>query len=192
MRALLVALLALSGCDSGEERTRVTVRAAEPSPTEPDIGEPPVVEPEPVAEAAPPGPPPEVAEPYDDAADAEREIDQALARARARDKRVLVVFGANWCSWCRRLEHVLQSHPAVSRALTDGFEVVHVSTGARRSGKNAAINARYGDPIQHGLPVFVVLDGTGEIVMTQETGSLEVDDRHDPEKVLAFLARAQD
>lgn len=134
--------------------------------------------------------PPEVASPYDDDADAEADIARAVAAARTSGKRVLLIMGGNWCVWCRRLEHVLQNHPAVRAELARRFEVVHVSTGARRSGKNAAINARYGDPMQHGLPVLVVLDGEGRVVTTQETGSLEVGERHDPDKVLAFLQRA--
>lgn len=52
---------------------------------------------------APSGPPPEVARPYDETADAEQEIAAAVAAARGDGKRVLLVFGANWCSWCRRL-----------------------------------------------------------------------------------------
>lgn len=66
-----------------------------------------------------------------------------------------------------------------------------MNTGARRSGTHAAINQRYGDPMQHGLPVLVVLDGQGRRVITQETGSLEIGDRHDPAKVLEFLRRAR-
>jgi len=135
------------------------------------------------------GQPLEVERPYDERADAERQLTQALAAARGNGKRVLVVFGANWCVWCRRLEHILKHHPEVSRALSDGFEVVHVDTGARRTGKNAAINERLGDPMRHGLPVVVVLDATGRVLTTQETGSLEDGDHHDPQRVLAFLRR---
>ena len=64
---------------------------------------------------------------------------------------------------------------------------MHVDTGGRRSGKHSDINQRYGDPMQHGLPVLVVLDGEGELVTTQETGSLEDGPRHDPAKILEFL-----
>jgi thiol:disulfide interchange protein len=135
--------------------------------------------------------PPEVASPYEDDADAAAEIDAAVAAARADGKRVLLVFGGNWCVWCRRLEHVLRNHAEVRTALADGFHVVHVSTGGRRSGHNRALSERYGDPIQHGLPVLVVLDGSGRVVMTQETGSLEEGNRHDPERILQFLRRAR-
>lgn len=137
------------------------------------------------------GPPPEVARPYDENADASAEIARALERARSDGKRVLVLFGGNWCKWCRRLEHTLRNEPRVRDAIAAGFHVVHVDTGARRSGRNAAINERYGNPMQHGLPVLVVLRPDGQLHTTQETGALERGDRHDPERVLAFLARAR-
>lgn len=155
-------------------------------------------EPEPEVQADPPpegavaqpdGPPPEVERPYEEGVAAQAEIDAAVARADAEGKRVLLIFGGNWCVWCRRLEHVLRNEPRVVAALRDGWHVVHVDTGARRSGVNADVVARYGDPVQHGLPVLVVLDGDGTLVHTQETGSLEIGDRHDPERVLAFLNR---
>lgn len=197
----LLQLLVLVGCD--EEATQVQVRvrgeasaqreAAEGPETaaEPETSAGPEAAAEPQAVVEPEGPPPEVATPYDEAADAARDIERALAAVRGTDERVLLVFGANWCNWCRRLEHVLRHHPDVSAALEAGFEVVHVDTGARGSGRNAAVNERYGNPTQHGLPVLVVLDAAGEMLLTQETGSLEEGDRHDPAKVLAFLERAR-
>ena len=195
--SLLQLLVLVAACD--EDATQVQVRvqgaesahvAREPAGATAEAQAPAAAEAEEPA-ADPEGPPPEVAEPYDESADAAQEIERALAAVRGTDKRVLLVFGANWCNWCRRLEHVLRHHAEVRAALGEGFEVVHVNTGARGSGRNAAVNERYGNPMQHGLPVLVVLDGSGEMVLTQETGSLEIGDRHDPTKVLAFLERAR-
>jgi thiol:disulfide interchange protein len=143
------------------------------------------------AGAAPSGPAPEVARPYNEAANAQTEIATAVTAARGDGKRVLLVFGANWCVWCRRLEHTLQNDAAVAAAVRDGFHVVHVDTGGRGSGTNRTLNEQYGNPMSNGLPVIVVLDATGRVVMTQETGALEIGNRHDPAKVLQFLQRAR-
>jgi thioredoxin-related protein len=139
----------------------------------------------------PEGEPPETARPYDESANADAQIRAAVARAQAGNKRVLLMFGANWCVWCRRLDWVFENHRQVRASLDRHFEVVHVDTGGRGSGTNAAIVERYGDPTQHGLPVLVVLDGTGAQVATQETGALEDGDHHDPVRVLAFLDRVK-
>jgi hypothetical protein len=49
------------------------------------------------------------------------------------------------------------------------------------------VNDKYGNPIQHGLPVLVVLDTDGRQLTTKDTGELEEGDHHSPQKVLAFL-----
>ncbi|HJL32999.1 MAG TPA: hypothetical protein RMI62_28170, partial [Polyangiaceae bacterium LLY-WYZ-15_(1-7)] len=71
----------------------------------------------------------------------------------------------------------------------EAYELVHVDVGPRDSDRNREVARRYGDPLSRGLPCLVVLDEEGEVAHVQETGSLEVGDRHDPAKVLAFLER---
>lgn len=136
-------------------------------------------------------PPPETARPYDESANAEADIAAALAASRSDGKNVLLVFGANWCPWCRRLEHTLTQNQAVRTELERGFRVVHVDTGARGTGKNAEVAARYGDPTRLGLPVIVVLRPDGSVAATQNTGDLEEGDRHDPDAIVAFLRRVR-
>jgi thioredoxin-related protein len=189
MRFLLLFLLA--GC-SREPGEPIPTPPIAPLPTHEVVpAVPPSGEAPSEGAAEQPSEPPEVERPYDESADADAQIRAAVERANAGNKRVLLVFGANWCVWCRRLEWVLRNHAEVHAKLGEHFEVVHVDTGARGSATNDAIVARYGDPVQHGLPVLVVLDGSGEPVATQETGSLEEGDHHDPVRVLAFLDRVK-
>lgn len=179
-RRLLIAstLALLFAC--GSEESEATSTPAEPSPevapTEPAHDE---------ARATPP----EIARPYEEGVDAQAQIDAAVAQAHADGKHVLLMFGANWCVWCRRLAWVFENEPRVSSALAAGWHVVHVDTGTAGRGANQGVVARYGNPVQHGLPCLVVLDGDGQLVATQETGALEEGDHHDPERVLAFLSR---
>jgi thiol:disulfide interchange protein len=127
---------------------------------------------------------------YDPKADGSPQIASALARATSGNKRVLLVFGANWCIWCRRLHTTFAGEPSVARALDAGFEVVLLDVNTRNGSKrNAAVNERYGNPIAHGLPVLVVLDAAGKKLTTQETGALEDGAKHSPEKIRAFLAK---
>lgn len=135
--------------------------------------------------------PPEVEHPYEEGVDAQAQIDAALALARADDKPVLLVFGANWCPWCRRLEHVFQNDARVHTALEDSFHLVHVDVGPRRSSTNRAVARRYGNPLEQGLPCLVVLENDGSVKLVQETGSLEEGDHHDPDLILAFFERAR-
>jgi thiol:disulfide interchange protein len=128
---------------------------------------------------------------YDTKADGFQQIDAALQRAGANHKRVLVMFGANWCVWCHRLHGTFANDQAVAAALRENYELVLVDVNTRHGTKrNAAVNERYGNPVKEGLPVLVVLDASGRPLTTQETGALEDGkSAHDPQKVLAFLER---
>jgi thiol:disulfide interchange protein len=128
---------------------------------------------------------------YDPQADGTAQIATALTQAKAEHKHVLVKLGANWCIWCRRLSHTLETDAAVAQALHDNFVLVLVDVNHRNGkARNDAVNDRYGNPMAQGLPVLVVLDADGKQLTTQETGALEDGKAaHDPAKVIAFLRR---
>jgi thiol:disulfide interchange protein len=127
---------------------------------------------------------------YDKTADGAKQIATALVEAKRDHKRVLLKFGANWCGWCHKLHDTFAKEKDLSRELLYEYVVVHIDVD-KVDGKphNAAIVEKYGNPIKLGLPVLVVLDEDGKQLTTQETGSLEEGDHHDPAKVLAFLKK---
>ena len=87
--------------------------------------------------------------PYDESVDAKTTVQQALSAARAGNRPVLVIFGANWCEDCRVLDQALKTGrngALVSRE----FEVVKVDVG--RFNRNLDIAQSYGDPIKKGIP----------------------------------------
>lgn len=57
------------------------------------------------------------------------------------------------------------------------------------SDKNLDLVRRYGADLTQGVPFLTVLDAQGKPVTQQETGALETGDKHDPAKVMAFLAK---
>lgn len=125
---------------------------------------------------------------YDVHADGTAQIASALATASAQHKRVILVFGANWCIWCHRLHNTLETDPVVSRMLGDHFVLVDVDVN-RRNGvnRNADVITRYGNPVRLGLPVLVVLDSDGKQLCTKDSGELEEGHGHSPKKIAEFL-----
>ena len=121
---------------------------------------------------------------YDEAADGDKQVEEALAKAKQEDKRVLLMFGANWCGWCHKLHKLFESDAQIATKLKEAYVVVMIDVNKNH---NANLNQRYGNPTRFGLPVLVVLDAAGKALTTQDTGKLEAGDHHDPAKVMAFL-----
>lgn len=132
---------------------------------------------------------------YNEAADAERQIADALAKAKKENRRVLIQWGANWCSWCHLLHGLFQSDADVKRKLQYEYDVVLVDVG--RFDKNMDLAETYGAELKAaGIPYLTVLDAEGKVIANQETGSLKAStpdgkDGHDAAKVLALLEEHQ-
>jgi thiol-disulfide isomerase/thioredoxin len=123
---------------------------------------------------------------YDGTLDGKKQLTDALATARSENKRVLVMFGGNWCKWCKALDATMAANEPITKLLDTSYVLIHID-----SDSNLALNAELGDPFKNGFPVLVVFNDDGSVKKIQETGSLEKDDKsvgHDPEKVRAFLA----
>lgn len=123
---------------------------------------------------------------YDEKADAKALIAEAVKKASADNKRVLVMFGGNWCGWCHKLHATFESDPQVKKALL--YEYVRVNVDIGKWDKHMDLAEAYGAKLKDsGVPFLTVLDGSGKVVANQETGSLEEGDHHVPAKVLGFL-----
>ena len=116
--------------------------------------------------------------------DAHAEIKQALALASKEHKRVLVVFGANWCYDCHVLDLAFH-RPDVETVLHQNYEVVHVDVG--EGNKNQDLMEQYQVPMKKGIPAIAVLDGAGKLLYSQRGGEFEKARALAPEDVLAFL-----
>jgi thioredoxin-related protein len=127
---------------------------------------------------------------FDEQADAMADIAAALAKAKRDNQHVLLMFGANWCDWSRKLDTLFRENRDIARALLYEYELVKVDIGRRD--KNMDIADGYGADVENsGIPYLTVLDAGGNVLANQETGALELDDAHDPAKVQAFLKRWQ-
>jgi protein disulfide-isomerase len=106
--------------------------------------------------------------PYDASANANADLQHALAAAQANHNDVLLVFGANWCPDCRELDKALKGR---SQGLIAGkFQLVKVDVG--RFDKNLDLANKYGNPIRMGIPAVVVLTADNRIVYSSKGGEL--------------------
>ena len=124
---------------------------------------------------------------YDAKADAREQVKTATALARRDAKRVLVMFGGDWCGWCHKLHAVFKSDPAVRQLLADEYVLVMVDTKAPHA--ESLLAECQGDVTEMSYPFLAVLDGDGKVVTRQKTEPLEDGDHHDPARVKALLEK---
>jgi thiol:disulfide interchange protein len=131
---------------------------------------------------------------FDEQADGAEQIAGALESARQENRRVLIEWGANWCSWCRLLHGLCKSDEKIRHELLYEYDVVRVDVG--RFDKHLELMRKYGvDLKKTGIPFLTILDADGKVLANQETGSLELKEEgqkgHDPAKVLELLSEHQ-
>ena len=52
---------------------------------------------------------------YDKAADAKVQVAKAGERAKHGDKRILLMFGGDWCGWCHKLHDLFKTNREVAQ-----------------------------------------------------------------------------
>jgi len=120
---------------------------------------------------------------FDPARDADRDIADALARAKVTRRRVLLEVGGNWCLWCRRMDAFFAANPDVAELRDKGYVLVRVSVTPEKP--NAQALSAY--PTPAGYPHLYVLEPDGALVFSKDTSELEAGDGYDPVRFAGFL-----
>jgi len=97
-------------------------------------------------------------------------LDAALKKAKAEQKNVLIHFGASWCTWCKRLDAMLES-AQVGKLFHDNYVITHL-TIQERDEKVALENpgadqmAAEAGAKGAGVPVYIFFDSAGKRLAT--------------------------
>lgn len=106
---------------------------------------------------------------YDESADARAQVAQALAKAKAENRQLMIVFGANWCGDCKMLDGEFKK-PAMKALLDVNYVVVKVDVG--RFNKNLDVVKPYGEVIKKGIPSIVIATPANQLVYATNGGEL--------------------
>ena len=106
---------------------------------------------------------------YDESADAQAQVSQALAKAKTDNKQLMIVFGANWCGDCKMLDGEFKK-PAMKALLDANYVVVKVDVN--RFNKNLDVVKPYGDVIKKGIPSIVIATPANQLVYATNGGEL--------------------
>jgi thioredoxin 1 len=121
---------------------------------------------------------------YPAAANAKNEINEALKLAATDHKRVLLVFGANWCYDCHVLDRGLHEG-AAGKIVSESFLLVHVNIGEGE--RNPELVKQYKINLDKGVPVVAILGRDGKLLYSSGDGEFEAARRMMKKDLVAFL-----
>jgi thioredoxin 1 len=124
---------------------------------------------------------------YPEVGESEAELKAGLAKAAKEKKRVILVFGGNWCYDCHVLDTTFHSKE-FAPLVNANFVVIHINVGDEMK-DNADLAARFGVAIDKGVPSLGVLESNGTVVYAQKNGEFEDTVKFGPAEVRAFLEK---
>jgi thiol:disulfide interchange protein len=122
-------------------------------------------------------------------ADANKEIDEALKSANTNHKRVMLIFGGNWCYDCHVLDRALHEGEA-GKVVRESFVLVHVDIG--EADKNLDLVKKYKIPLDKGVPAVAILESDGSEIYSSGEGEFESARTMMKKDLVGFLNRWKD
>jgi thioredoxin-related protein len=122
---------------------------------------------------------------YKPSEDAEKALDAAVKEAKKSGKHVFVQAGGNWCIWCARFNDFVTKDASIDSLVQANYVVYHLNYS--KENFNTALFKKLGFPQRFGFPVFMVLDGKGKLLHTQNSAYLEEGKGYSKVKVMEFL-----
>lgn len=127
---------------------------------------------------------------YDPKADGEQLLAEALKTARREQKRVLLNLGANWCSDSHATWELLTQDPEIRQVVREQFVLTMVDVNRQDAApRNEELVARLGNPIDHGIPVLLILNSEGEVLNRDPAERLDDEAHYTPAQVLEYLRK---
>ena len=122
---------------------------------------------------------------YNPSENAEQKLAELVNQAKSDGKNVFVQIGGNWCIWCARFHNLVTTEPSIDSVLKANYLVYHLNYS--KENKNESLLAKYGYPQRFGFPVFLVLNGKGELIHTQNSVYLEEGKGYNIKTIIGFL-----
>jgi thiol-disulfide isomerase/thioredoxin len=121
--------------------------------------------------------------PYDESADGDKQIAEAVRTAARQNKHVLLDFGGNTCVPCLQLHRMFEADKSVSQALGSNFVVALIATTSR----NEPLLDKYSKRVNFGIPFLIVLDARGKELTVSSCLDMVDGTNLVPGKIVAFL-----
>ncbi|MEM7181692.1 MAG: thioredoxin family protein [Spirochaetota bacterium] len=92
---------------------------------------------------------------------------KVLRQAKLENKKILILFGADWCPDCKAMDRML-TEPDVQQIVESNYILMRVDVG--RFDKNLDFAQKFGNPIAKGIPAFVILSNEEKVLVATNNG----------------------
>lgn len=124
-------------------------------------------------------------EKFDPTRDAAADLQAAIAKATAENKRIILDVGGEWCVWCRIMDYYLIENKDVAKIRGDNF--VWLKINMSEENENKVFLSKY--PEIKGYPHLFVLEKDGTLLHSQDTSELEEGKSYNKRKFTDFLTK---
>ena len=122
---------------------------------------------------------------YNPYANVQKDVAEAVAKAKRERKHVLIQVGGNWCTWCYSFNSFIFREPTLKALVENNYVLYHLNYS--KENRNLDYLKKLGFPQRFGFPVLVVLDENGNRIHTQDCTLLEKDHGYDFERIKSFF-----
>jgi len=124
---------------------------------------------------------------FDESANAQKDLDDALASAKRENRRVLIIWGSNTCPQSRRLCGMFSTDQELRRVLMFEYDVVRINLGNMDA--NMQLATAHGlTPRAENLPYLTILSGEGRTLASGDAWRLgDGHGGYDQVKAVKFL-----
>jgi len=124
---------------------------------------------------------------YHPEADAKKQIADAVIQSKKESKQVLLMVGGNWCRWCIMFQKFITADASIDSLIKADYVMEHINYS--KEYKNLEVLKALDFPQRFGYPVFVILDGNGKRIHTQNSAYLEYGEGYSKERTMEFLSQ---
>jgi thioredoxin-related protein len=126
---------------------------------------------------------PDYSQHYDPKRDPFEDGREAIANARATQRRILIELGGNWCAWCKKMDRFISENKIVKTKLYENFVVLKVNV----SDENDNHEFLSVFPKTLGYPHFFVTASDGSVLYSKDTAELLEHGQYSEKRFLEFI-----
>lgn len=120
---------------------------------------------------------------FDPARDAFADGRDAIKRATASDRLILIELGGDWCKWCHKFDNFLNNNPEVKKELHNTFVLLKVNV----SDENYNEEFLKVFPRPYGYPHMYITQSNGQLLHSKDTGQFVVNGQYSVQKFKEFF-----